>query len=114
MSFLQRQEFDTICNLFRVQSLCGDFKVLYYLTGVQTQLMHIEEAGKLDTLSLKTGSQSEQIRILTEENSAQFGCPLQEHFVVKSRRTVFARSQNVNASKAKATGYGALYVMIHV
>lgn len=34
MSFLQRKEFDTICNLFRVQCLCGDFKVLYYLTNV--------------------------------------------------------------------------------
>lgn len=113
-SNLQRQELNSIRNLFRVQRLGGYFEFLYYLTDVQAQLMYIEEAGKLDTLPLKTGSQSEQIRILTEEHSAQFGCPLQELFVVKSRRTVFARSQNVNASKAKATGYGPLYVMIHV
>lgn len=112
--YLQRQKFNTIRDLFRVQRLCGDFEVLYYLTDIQTQLMHIEEARKLDPLSLKIGSQSEQVRILTEENSTQFSCASQQHFVVKSRRTVFARSQNIYPSNAKATSYGALYVMIHV
>ena len=76
--------------------------------------MHVQEAGKLDTQSLKTGSQSEQVSILAEENSTRFGGPSQQHFVINSRCTVFARSQNNNTSNAKALGYGTLYVMIHV
>ena len=78
--YLQRQEFNTIRDLLRVQRLCRDFKVLYYLADAQSKLMHIEEAGKLDTLSLKTGSQSEQVRILTEKNSTRFGGPSQTAF----------------------------------
>lgn len=112
--YLQRQEFNTIRDLLRVQRLCRDFEVLYYLADAQSQLMHVQEAGKLDTQSLKTGSHSEQVSILAEENSTQFGGPSQQHFVIKSRCTVFARSQNINTSNAKAHGYGTLYVMIHV
>ena len=112
--YLQRQEFNAIRHLFRVQHLCRDFEVLYCLAYAQSQLMHLQEAGKLDTQYLKTGSQSEQVSILVEENSTQFGGPSQQHFVIKSRCTVFARSQNINTSNAKAHGYGTLYVMILV
>ena len=112
--YLQRQEFDTIRDLHRVQRLCRDFEVLYYLAGAQSQPMHIQEAGKLDTRSLKIGSQSEQVSILAEETSTQFGAPSQQHFVINLRCTVFARSQNINTSNAMAPGYGTLYVMIHV
>ncbi len=112
--YLQRQEFNTIRDLLRVQRLCRDFEVLYYLADAQSQLMHLQEAGKLDTQPLKTGSQSEQVSILAEENSTQIGGPSQKHFVINSRCTVFARSQNINTSNATAHCYGALYVMIHV
>lgn len=40
--YLQRQEFNTIRDLFRVQRLCRDFEVLYYLAGAQSQLMHVQ------------------------------------------------------------------------
>ena len=112
--YLQRQESDSIRDLFRVQHLCRDFEVLYYLADAQSQLMHVQEARKLDTQSLKTGSQSEQVSILAEENSTQFGGPSQQYFVIKSRCTVFARSQNITTLNARAPGYGTLYVMIHV
>ena len=82
--YLQRQEFNTIRDLLRVQRLCRDFEVLYYLADDQSQLMHVQEAGKLDTQPLKTGSQSEQVSILAEENSTQIGGPSQKHFVINS------------------------------
>ncbi len=112
--YLRQQEFNTIRDLFRVQHLCRDVEVLYYLADAQSQLMHVQEVGKLDTQSLKTGSQSEQVSILAEENSTQFGGPSQKHLVIKSRCTVFTRGQNINTSNAKAHGYGTLYEMIHV
>ena len=112
--YLQRQESNTIRDLLRVQRLCRDFEVLYYLADAQSHPKHVQEAGKLDTLSLKTGSQSEQVSILTEENATPLCGPSQQQFVIKSRRTIFSRSQNVYTSNAKAAGYGALYVMIHV
>ncbi len=112
--YLQRKEFNSIRDLLRVQRLCRDFEVLYYLADAQSQLMHVQEAAKLDTRSLKTGSQSEQVNILAEENSTQFGGPSQQHFVINSRCTVFARSQNINTSNARALGYSTLYAMIHV
>lgn len=43
--YLQRQEFNTIRDLLRVQRLYRDFEVLYYLADAQSQLMHVQETG---------------------------------------------------------------------